>query len=125
MKVLLINGSPKAKGNTAFALEQMAEVFEAQGIEAEILHVGHLPVRGCIACGSCYKTGRCTFDDIVNTAAQKFQDADGMVVGSPVYYRFVTVERLAHAVDPRAIALGWEYVKCWAREADGSLTYLG
>ena len=45
--------------------------------------------------------------------------------GSPVYYRFVTVERLAHAVDPRAIALGWEYVKCWAREADGSLTYLG
>ena len=86
MKVLLINGSPKAKGNTAFALEQMAEVFEAQGIEAEILHVSHLPVRGCIACGSCYKTGKCTFDDIVNEAARKFQEADGMVVGSPVYF---------------------------------------
>ena len=86
MKVLLINGSPKAKGNTAFALEQMAEVFSSQGIESEIIHVGHLPIRGCIACGSCYKTGKCVFDDIVNDAAQRLKDADGLVVGSPVYY---------------------------------------
>ena len=86
MKVLLINGSPKAKGNTAFALEQMAEVFDAQGIEAEILHVGNLPLRGCIACGSCYKTGKCTFDDVVNEAAQKLETADGIVIGSPVYF---------------------------------------
>ena len=86
MKVLLINGSPKAKGNTAFALEQMAEVFADQGIDTEILHVGHLPIRGCIACGYCSKTGKCTFDDIVNEAAQKLQEADGMVVGSPVYF---------------------------------------
>lgn len=86
MKVLLINGSPKAKGNTAFALEQMAEVFADQGIEAEIIHVGNLPIRGCIACGSCYKTGKCVIDDVVNEMAPKFEEADGIVVGSPVYY---------------------------------------
>ena len=86
MKVLLINGSPKAKGNTAFALEQMAEVLEGQGIEAEIIHVGNQVIRGCIACGSCYKTGKCVFDDAVNEIAAKFESADGLVVGSPVYY---------------------------------------
>lgn len=86
MKVLLINGSPKAKGNTAFALEQMAEVFASQGIDPEVIHVGNLPIRGCIACGSCYKTGKCVIDDIVNEIAPKFEEADGIVVGSPVYY---------------------------------------
>lgn len=86
MKVLLINGSPKAKGNTAFALEQMAEVFSGQGIEAEIVHIGNQVIRGCIACGSCYKTGQCVFDDAVNEIAAKFESADGLVVGSPVYY---------------------------------------
>ena len=86
MKVLLINGSPKAKGNTAFALEQMAEVFADQGIETEIIHVGNLAIRGCIACGSCYNTGKCVFDDAVNEIAPKFEAADGIVVGSPVYY---------------------------------------
>ena len=86
MKVLLINGSPKAKGNTAFALEQMAEVFADQGIETEIIHVGNQAIRGCIACGSCYKTGKCVFDDTVNEIAPKFEAADGIVVGSPVYY---------------------------------------
>lgn len=86
MKVLLINGSPKANGNTAFALEQMAEVFTDQGIEVEIIHVGNKTIRGCIACGSCYKTGKCTIDDLVNELAPKFEAADGMVVGSPVYY---------------------------------------
>ena len=58
MKVLLINGSPKAHGNTAFALSQMAEVFADQGIEAEIIHVGNQAIRGCVACGSCGKTGK-------------------------------------------------------------------
>ena len=86
MKVLLINGSPKAKGNTAFALEQMAEVFADQGIETEIIHVGNQAIRGCIACGSCYKTGKCVFDDAVNEIAPKFEASDGIVVGSPVYY---------------------------------------
>ena len=86
MKVLLINGSPKTKGNTAFALEQMAEVFADQGIETEIIHVGSQAIRGCIACGSCYKTGKCVFDDAVNEIAPKFEASDGIVVGSPVYY---------------------------------------
>lgn len=86
MKVLLINGSPKKNGNTAYALNQMAEVFAAEGVEAEILHIGNQPIRGCIACGSCAKKGQCVFDDAVNEAAPKFQEADGIVVGSPVYY---------------------------------------
>lgn len=86
MKVLLINGSPKVKGNTAFALEQMASVFAEQGIETELIHVGNLPIRGCLACGSCYKTGKCVIDDVVNEVAPKFEEADGIVVGSPVYY---------------------------------------
>lgn len=86
MKVLLINGSPKANGNTAFALQQMAEVFAGQGIETETIHVGNQAVRGCIACLSCRKTGKCIFDDLVNQTAEKFREADGMVVASPVYF---------------------------------------
>ena len=86
MKVLIINGSPKANGNTATALNEMVGVFQKEGIETEILHVGHLPIRGCIACGGCYKNGKCVFDDIVNEAANKFEECDGLVVGSPVYY---------------------------------------
>lgn len=86
MKVLLINGSPKVKGNTAFALEQMAQVFAEQGIEAEIIQVGNQAIRGCIACGSCKKHGKCVFDDVVNEIAPKFEEADGIVLGSPVYY---------------------------------------
>ncbi len=86
MKVLLINGSPKPNGNTAYALSQMAEVFAAEGIETETIQVGSRDIRGCIGCGSCYKSGKCVFDDLVNEVAGKLKDADGMVVGSPVYY---------------------------------------
>ena len=86
MKVLLINGSPKATGNTAFALQQMAEVFAAEGIETETIQVGSMDIRGCIGCGQCYKAGKCIFDDLVNEVAAKLESADGMVVGSPVYY---------------------------------------
>ncbi len=86
MKVLLINGSPRKNGNTAYSLQQMAEVFADQGIEAEILDIGGQAIRGCIACRSCGKTGKCVFDDAVNEAAPKFREADGIVVGSPVYY---------------------------------------
>ena len=86
MKVLLINGSPKAEGNTAFALKQMVEVFQAEGIETEIIQVGNQLIRGCTGCGSCYKIGKCVFDDIVNETAEKLQHADGLVLGSPVYY---------------------------------------
>lgn len=86
MNVLLLNGSPKAKGNTAFALSQMADVFAAEGIETELIHVGNQPIRGCIACGNCRKTGKCVFDDAVNQTAEEFRQADGLVVASPVYF---------------------------------------
>lgn len=85
-KVLLLNGSPKANGCTAAALREMISVFEAEGIETELIQVGNKDVRGCIACGSCGKNGRCVFEDLVNETAEKFRDADGLVVGSPVYY---------------------------------------
>ena len=86
MKVLLINGSPKANGNTAFALNQMADIFNAEGIETEIIQVGNQLIRGCTACGSCHKLGKCVYDDLVNETADKLKSADGMVLGSPVYY---------------------------------------
>ena len=86
MKVLLINGSPKVKGNTAFALEQMAEVFSAEGVETELIQVGSQQIRGCTGCGACYKNGKCVFDDLVNEVGDKLKDADGIIVGSPVYY---------------------------------------
>ncbi len=86
MKVLLVNGSPHAKGNTYIALREMQTVFEKNGIEAQILHIGNQAVRGCIACGSCAEKGKCCFDDAVNKAAPLFEEADGLVVGTPVYY---------------------------------------
>lgn len=86
MKVLMLNGSPRANGNTAHALAEMKKVFTAEGIEVEIMQVGHLPIRGCIACGQCGKNGKCTFEDVVNEVAQKFEKCDGLVVGTPVYY---------------------------------------
>ena len=86
MKVLLINGSPRINGNTALALKEMADIFAQEGIEAEIIQVGNKDIRGCIACGSCGKTGKCVFDDMVNEIAPKFEAADGIVIGSPVYY---------------------------------------
>ena len=86
MKVLLINGSPKASGNTAFALSQMEEVFHSCGVETETIQVGSRDIRGCIGCASCYKTGKCVFDDLVNETAAKLDSYDGIVVGSPVYY---------------------------------------
>lgn len=86
MKVLMINGSPRREGNTGVALAEMKKVFSCEGIETEILQVGNRSIRGCIACGVCKDRGRCVFDDIVNEAAPKFEEAEGLVVASPVYY---------------------------------------
>ena len=86
MKVLMINGSPRAQGNTYTALHEMQKVFEAEGIEVEILHVGIKDIRGCIGCRVCKEKGKCVFDDIVNETAAKFEACDGLVVGSPVYF---------------------------------------
>lgn len=86
MKVLMINGSPHAKGNTYIALHEMEKIFQKEEVETEILQIGNKPIRGCIACNSCSEKGRCVFDDAVNEAAPKFEECDGLVVASPVYY---------------------------------------
>lgn len=86
MKVLLINGSPHARGNTALALGEMVKILAAEGIETEIIQAGGKDIRGCIACRKCHETGKCVFDDMVNEIAAKFEQCDGLVVGSPVYY---------------------------------------
>ncbi len=86
MKVLMINGSPNKNGNTARALQEMCTVFAAEGVETEVVHIGHLDIRGCIGCGQCRKLGKCVFNDLVNELAPKFQAADGLVLASPVYY---------------------------------------
>ncbi len=86
MKVLLLNGSPHEQGNTSRALAEMEKIFHAENVQTEIVRVGSLAVRGCIACGSCKEKGKCVFNDIVNELAPKFEEADGLVVASPVYY---------------------------------------
>ena len=86
MKVLMINGSPRADGNTATALKEMEKVFLEEGVEVEIVHVGNKDIRGCIACGQCRQLGKCVFDDAVNETAPKLAECDGLVLGSPVYY---------------------------------------
>ncbi len=86
MKVLILNGSPRTSGNTTAALAQMETVFAQAGVQTETVQVGREPVRGCMACGGCFRTGKCVIDDVVNRLAPKFQEADGLVVASPVYY---------------------------------------
>ncbi len=86
MKVLILNGSPKANGNTAIAINEIVKVFESENIDCEIVQIGNKDVRGCVSCNSCAKTGKCAFDDIVNELAPKFEAADGLVLASPVYY---------------------------------------
>lgn len=87
MKVLLINGSPKANGNTALALQQMADIFKANNIDIDYVQVGNMNIRGCLACAACHNgSENCVIDDIVNQLAPIFKECDGMVVASPVYY---------------------------------------
>ncbi len=86
LKVLMINGSPKANGNTAVALKEMENIFKENGVEVETVVIGNKAIRGCIACCSCYEKGKCVFDDVVNELAPKFEEADGLVIASPVYY---------------------------------------
>ena len=86
MKVLIINGSPHAAGNTYIALHEMEKIFEAEGVEYETVQVGHLELHGCGGCHGCMKLGKCVFNDIVNELAVKFEECDGLVVGSPVHF---------------------------------------
>ena len=85
-KVLLINGSPHENGCTYTALKEMINVFEANGVESELVYLGKQPIAGCIACGKCYESGRCIFNDKVNEIMDRIDEFDGIVLGSPVYY---------------------------------------
>ena len=85
-KVILLNGSAHRNGCTATALNEMIRVFEEEGVETELIQVGTKDIRGCISCNKCSEAGKCVFDDLVNEVAPKFEKADGLVVGSPVYY---------------------------------------
>ena len=86
MKVLLINGSPNAKGCTYTALQEVATTLNSNGVETEIVHVGNKNLRGCIGCRKCKTTGQCVFNDLVNEVAPKFEESDGIIIGSPVYF---------------------------------------
>jgi multimeric flavodoxin WrbA len=86
LKVLILNGSPRVGGNTTIALREMEQIFVENNIEVENIQVGNKDIRGCIACGSCAKNGKCVFNDMVNEIAPKFEEADGLVIASPVYY---------------------------------------
>lgn len=86
MKVLMLNGSPHKEGNTARALKEMKDIFEKEGMEVELIQVGHLSVSGCRGCGGCTALKKCVIDDVVNELAVKLSECDGMVIGSPVYY---------------------------------------
>ncbi len=87
MKVLMINGSPRKDSNTGIAFKEMESVFHKNGIDTEVIQIGAMDIRGCIGCGYCFKNGKCSIDDIINNElAKKFQECDGLVVGSPVYY---------------------------------------
>ncbi len=86
MKVLVVNGSPRVKGCTARALEEVIKVLNAEGVETELMQIGSQNIRGCLSCGGCRKTGRCIMNDAVNEAADKLRECDGLLVGSPVYY---------------------------------------
>lgn len=86
LKVLILNGSPRIHGNTSVAISEMEKIFSESGVKTETVQIGNMDIRGCIACGSCFEKGKCVFDDIVNDLAPKFEEADGLVIASPVYF---------------------------------------
>ena len=119
MKVLLINGSPDGKGCIHTALTLAAEVLNKEGIETEEIHVGNKDIRGCIACLKCKAAGKCVFNDLVNETAAKLQAADGLVVGSPVYYAspngtiLAFLDRLFYSTSfPKHMKVGAAVVSC-------------
>ena len=95
MKVLILNGSPRKGGNTSLAIEEMVKIFQQEEVETEVAWIGNQAIRGCIACGSCFKTGKCVFDDAVNELAPKFEAADGLVVATPIYYASANATTIA------------------------------
>ena len=86
MKVLIINGSPRIDGNTTTSINELIKVFDKNEIETETIQIGNQNIRGCIACNSCQKNHKCVFNDSVNEVAKKFENADGLIIASPVYF---------------------------------------
>lgn len=86
MKVLIINGSPHSHGTTARAIVELEKVFTEENVEIETIQVGNLDIRGCLGCNQCYKLKKCVFDDVVNQIGEKFKEADGVILASPVYF---------------------------------------
>ena len=128
MKVILINGSPNARGCTYTALSEVAQTLEGEGIETEIIQVGHKDIRGCIGCRKCKTIGKCIFNDIVNEVAPKFKECDGVVIGSPVYFASANgtlisfIDRLFYSVtDDKTMKVGAAVVS--ARRAGNTATF--
>lgn len=96
MKVMMVNGSPHANGNTFLALEEMRKVFEQDGIDVEMVHIGNKAIRGCIGCRKCAEIGKCVFDDAVNETRELFAECDGLVVGTPVYFASANATLVAY-----------------------------
>ena len=128
MKVILINGSPNARGCTYTALSEVAQTLEDEGIVTEIIHVGHKDIRGCIGCRKCKTLGKCIFNDIVNEVAPKFKECDGIVIGSPVYFASANgtlisfVDRLFYSMtEDKTMKVGAAVVS--ARRAGNTATF--
>ncbi|MFR8581888.1 MAG: flavodoxin family protein [Thomasclavelia ramosa] len=128
MKVILINGSPNAKGCTYTALEEVSITLKSEGIETEIIHVGHKDIRGCIGCRQCKTKGKCVFNDIVNDIAPKFKECDGIVIGSPVYFASANgtlvsfIDRLFYSMTAdKTMKVGAAVVSC--RRGGNSATF--
>lgn len=128
MKVLLINGSPNARGCTYTALHEVSETLKKEGVETEIIHVGHKDIRGCIGCRKCKTTGKCVFNDIVNEVAPKFAECDGLIIGSPVYYASANgtlvsfIDRLFYSMSAdKTMKVGAAVVSC--RRAGNTATF--
>ena len=87
MKVLIINGSPRIGGNTSVAIDEIVNIFNENDVQTEVIQIGQMNIQGCLACNYCFKNGKCVIDDIVNNVlAPKFEEADGLIVASPVFY---------------------------------------
>ena len=128
MKVILINGSPNAKGCTYTALEEVSKTLKSEGIETEIIQVGHKDIRGCIGCRQCKTKGKCVFNDIVNDIAPKFKECDGIVIGSPVYFASANgtlvsfIDRLFYSMTAdKTMKVGAAVVSC--RRGGNSATF--
>ena len=128
MKVLMINGSPRAEGNTALALREMEAIFREAGVDVITMQVGNKAIRGCIACGKCAALGKCVFDDAVNDAAALLPQVDGLVLASPVYYASANgnlisfLDRLFHSNHCDLTMKGGASVVC-ARRGGCSATF--